>query len=91
MGVRGHAGSHHQDMGWQHRPWGFSKEMAMEVMGTERDNPPLGERCAGHPKDWVKCWTSICQKQFKSSCSHHGPGWTSGLTPPSPAPGDAVI
>lgn len=65
--------------------------MAMQVMGAERDNLPLGARCAGCPKDWVKCWTSICQKQFKSSRSYCGAGRTSGLTPPSPAPGEAVI
>lgn len=70
---------------------GLFKRNGMQVMGTERDNPPLRALCAGHPKDWVKCWTSICQKQFKSSGSHHGTGWSSGLTPPSLVPGDTVI
>lgn len=60
-------------------------------MGAEHDNPTLRALCAGHLKDWVKCWTSICQKQFKSSCSQKGPGCTGGLTPPSPAPSDTVI
>lgn len=40
---------------------------------------------------WVKCWTRMCQKQFKSSCSHHEPEWISALTLPSPAPCDTDL
>lgn len=61
--------------------------MAVQVLGAEWDNPVLGASCAGHPKDWA----SICQKQFKSSCSHHGPECTNELNPPSSPPGGSVI
>lgn len=69
----------------------FKRNGHTRVMGVECDNPLLTACCARHPRDWVKCWTSICQKQFKSSCSHCKLGLTSEMTPPSPAPGDAVM
>lgn len=74
-------------MGWQHHSWGISKEMGVQVLGADWDNPLHGVSCAGHPKDW----TSIYQKQFKRSCFHHGQECSSELTPPSSAPGDSVI